>query len=451
MTESAANFTQPENVPAMACIYEKSIVSAGGVASVQRLIPTAGVIDPRTIQDEKKYPSLRGGICITNAYKDGMLPSPGTLGCLAYYTNPDNPDDPDNGWVMLTNEHVINNGDLDPHAKVGQPSYQKCCCAEMNVVGKMILYDKALDCAIASIAEGVIWKNTIEGYPEGIKGSAALKGGSPIFAVAVGDIVTKRGKRTLLTTGTVVELDPSDSTFRVQSNNEYSFIEHGDSGSAVLNANNEVVGLVYGSVGAGTYTEDPYGDPIEDLTGEAWCVAIQPVLAAMHIEIRASEAEDLRSDDADGDRADRARSQRMRKRNLAANKAAKVGAEIGFEFGNRGVWTQFKPLWEENGEEILHLINHHRAVKVGWQRNKGPAFVALLLAQNRNPEKHIPEAVEGVHRETMILQMAALLQAHGSKKMGEAIAANTGKLLRQLRTPIADLEFATGNEIMQHG
>ncbi len=84
-------------------------------------------------------------------------------------------------------------------------------------------------------------------------------------------------------------------------------------------------------------------------------------------------------------------------------------------------------------EEVIDLINRNRRVGVVWQRFKGPVFVQEVIRQRASAEIMIPEAVEGVSLEMLLLQMADALQQHGSPQLCSAIADNALRVFRLAR------------------
>jgi hypothetical protein len=84
-------------------------------------------------------------------------------------------------------------------------------------------------------------------------------------------------------------------------------------------------------------------------------------------------------------------------------------------------------------EEVINLVNKNRRVGMVWQRYKGPLFVQAVIQQRSIPEISIPEEVEGVSLEMLILQMADVLQRHGSQELRSAIAEHALRIFRLVR------------------
>jgi N-methylhydantoinase B/oxoprolinase/acetone carboxylase alpha subunit len=78
-------------------------------------------------------------------------------------------------------------------------------------------------------------------------------------------------------------------------------------------------------------------------------------------------------------------------------------------------------LIEEHHSEVVHLVNHERAVTVAWHRNKGPLFLNEAAANLSDPRRSIPREIEGVGRETLLQRMAEALIKYGSKGLRESV------------------------------
>lgn len=84
-------------------------------------------------------------------------------------------------------------------------------------------------------------------------------------------------------------------------------------------------------------------------------------------------------------------------------------------------------------EEILYLVNHNRRVTVTWQRNQGPAFVIAIRNSLRHEEVPIPQTVNGVSLEQLLLHMADALQRSGSLELRRMIAERSLQVLTWAR------------------
>jgi hypothetical protein len=72
-------------------------------------------------------------------------------------------------------------------------------------------------------------------------------------------------------------------------------------------------------------------------------------------------------------------------------------------------------------EEVINLINHNRAVKVTWQRYKGPMFFADFMGSGFNKDTEIKEQIGDITFLSLIRHMAVVLQDNGSILLKRAI------------------------------
>ncbi|MDF0645218.1 MAG: hypothetical protein P0111_14400 [Nitrospira sp.] len=89
--------------------------------------------------------------------------------------------------------------------------------------------------------------------------------------------------------------------------------------------------------------------------------------------------------------------------------------------------------FQKHIEEVIGLVNTNRRVGVVWQRYKGPLFVRAAVQQRACADISIPEEVEGVSLEMLMLQMADVLQRHGSQGLRSAIAEHALRIFRLAR------------------
>jgi hypothetical protein len=219
-------------------------------------------------------------------------------------------------------------------------------------------------------------------------------------------VVYKVGRRTSKTKGRVIDttvpgLNGEQNMIEIEvtennCNGEMKFAEQGDSGSAVINEKNEIVALLFGvdNTNPAQAFACHIAPVLDKLAVTAITVANPPVppagkaLAHMAVAI---------------DGIDHTAVLRQKFH------ASAVGREIAAQV-------------DRYRHEVVHLVNHCRPVTVVWHRNKGPAFVRHLIENARNPSHRVPEAIDGVSRETLMANIGAALAAHGSAGLGEAVA-----------------------------
>ena len=230
--------------------------------------------------DETEHRPVKGGICastksVTNESKEGK--KAGTLGWFVTAV-------PGNATLALTNAHVLfpnlddtvfPPGPLTGSDPFAQPIYDTSCCCEQHVIGDRIIGVKNanVDCGIASLAEepALIIGNRSADVTLRVDGWAKA---------AIGDKVRKIGKRSSYTEGIVIDVGAfplapwcpfptipggtrhgtlesrvnkiliwptTRSGFTPYFDNhayQMSFGNEGDSGSVVIDEDNNVVGVV---------------------------------------------------------------------------------------------------------------------------------------------------------------------------------------------------------------
>jgi hypothetical protein len=223
------------------------------------------------LNDTGFYNPLRGGIEIgTFDLIAGLAHMhTGTLGCVIQRRS-------DGSRLLLTCAHVA----AAAH-DVSQPQQGSLGSSVIGTVVQAIPHDAPpwTDCA-------AVEPNGTRGAPQPtvrdigpVKGSAAIK---------AWDVAKKRGRTTGFTTGVVVAVVPDTSTFAIDRmlistfppGGLYCF--RGDSGSAVLNANDEVVGLLF------AMDDDRYDANNQPIASTGWARAIQLVLDGLDVEVAVS-------------------------------------------------------------------------------------------------------------------------------------------------------------------
>ncbi|MEM9544886.1 MAG: hypothetical protein AAGA77_02885 [Bacteroidota bacterium] len=260
-----------------------------------------GIIEPLTSvstsppvnQNEYRDDGMRGGACIRNEHFDNDHPSGyGTLGFLARR-------DSDNKLVGITCAHVANNASDEVSTldtKIGQPKYWiSCCCCPRGQIGllKASTVNSDLDCALIEIDDDikdkVIAQNTenkIEGITNDITGAAL-----PVLD----DEVRKYGQATGLTNGKVIDIAFGTNHMlieRVGGAAGAAFANHGDSGAAIINEDNQVIGLLVSSWKDPQIT-GPVGSQTRPALTKGIATLIKPVMENLDIKIAGVSASEV--------------------------------------------------------------------------------------------------------------------------------------------------------------
>lgn len=220
---------------------------------------------PTTVADTKTYQVMHGGIEI------GAGSGSGTLGAIVQHRQ-------HGQSLMLSCQHVVGAAGTSVHQPDGG-----------RMVGTVLQSTSRGDCGSVAPAEGVQTTATVEGVGR-VRQSRHL---DPNVIIFNNDLsVKKRGRTTLLTHGTIQGIKPQSGFGRPHELHirvppgDPPFCLGGDSGSAVLNAQNEVVGLLYASVGPQGLVGP--GGSLVDTGAVATC--IQDVEAVLDVEVTGNRA-----------------------------------------------------------------------------------------------------------------------------------------------------------------
>lgn len=330
--------------------------------------------------DDSRYRPVKGGIQIGNG--SGSV---GTLGCLAKRND-------GGAWVIVSNHHVMLAGgkNLSDEVKIGQPDYSPCCCCSCGEIGEVV--DAAIgglvDCAIATINDDTSFVNEIAQIGP-VKGKATA---------VVGETVRKTGRTTGQTSGTVIDINyPTTSTngnsFTAQirinpAAGVTKFSDNGDSGSAIVNSDEEVVGILWGGN-----------------TGPGVASHIANVESTMAITIQATSGASATVPTYAAGKNGAGRRPLMYPELVTAT---------GWEWADDHPATA---LVDRHQSEVIRLINKSRPVMVTWQRKQGPAFVAAFARSRREPDYIVPESINDVSLTNLLMSMYVVLEENGSERL----------------------------------
>jgi hypothetical protein len=374
-------------------------------------------LTPRELHaDQNKYRPLVGGSCIANSESPGYE---GTLGCFAKVKAGANA----GKVVMLSNWHVLVADAVIPinNARTGQPEHNGCCsCCSCDEVGILVdgeVNDPHLDCAISRIYTGGADPKNIQWLDNVIMDIGYVAGAGPIvslgthYSVMAGETVYKRGRTTLFTIGTVssrtaafpikygsTTLNKTDQMEITPTAPFADFSLPGDSGSAIVNAKNEVVGLLFAGSVAGHVSDANH---------------IDYVLTRLNITINSS----------------------LTKTGLPMGSVGEV-KPLSELFDSPDWWqkaenqlgrslqgTFIRELVLRHRKEINGLIRSNREVQIAWQRYSGPAFLNHIARSVRR-DHPIPDQIKGVSLQNLLLKMAAVLMRHGGERLVSDLEAH---------------------------
>jgi len=397
---------------------------------------------PVHCQDMSYHSPLISGISLSGFRQDssGNYDS-GTLGFFATLNGVSGPEN----VVLVSNNHVLAANGGSVGSTVYQPEYREVSgvvnivldADKRHPIGKIhnlgregnhsfaypteAAQDYFVDCATAKLDICISsWCNTNCGisYKNEVR-QLNINGNSKIADIArvqqtdvnaagpSGYVVYKVGRRTSRTKGKIIDtnvplLTGGERAIEILATEPdcdgiLRFVEEGDSGSALINEQNQLIGLVFAKDNVDpTRAFACHIHPVLDLLQiTALTVANPPVGPAGQAR---TDMEGLLVDGTN-------HTSYLRERFLATPKGAEAHARI-----------------LEHREEVVGLVNHRRAVTVAWHKHQGPLFLSHFINNARNPNHLIPFKLNGITREALLRRMAAVLTEHGSAALGACIA-----------------------------
>lgn len=360
--------------------------------------------------DLKKVRPLKAGIAVGS--KDGLT---GTLGWFAKVKA-------SGEKVILGNEHIFRSA----NTKIGQPKHSQFsnCCCDCNVIGKTLVSgnNAKVDCGIVQLNDDLAASiqleisNSLTSRLLLVRGIGTAKQGDEVFKIGissgftrgiVGEVNASFTSKKRQEDGTEVTVQKNDQLFVFPHPDEPykreglpAFSESGDSGAVVVNAQNEIVGLLEGS------------EKAKLADGRVmWRTTVNTISNVLDFfKSQNKEIELLFSPNT--------------------RKASPVVAEFQGELSLEEAGEKFQQqlaafsygrlllsLFEKHWPEIGNLVNHVRAVTVTWHRNQGPAFLNHWLNSLQNTAYSIPQEIENVHTQRLLLSMADRLKHYGSEAL----------------------------------
>lgn len=235
--ENRRSFTQIVN-------DHKGDLSYQVLSSLNKLIKSLDPANPSP-PDLARHRPLLIGVSISG----GNHPGPGSIACFVLCNKTNRP-------MILGNEHVMRaefgstNDDkpiiLQPSKGNGGGTSDKVATYDRGIL------DHRIDAAVAYLEPGIVYANRT---PEG----TALRLSSSV--VRVGDEVWKRGTASRVTTGRIVDIAANKKVPHGRFGGDINFANQlevkvtglreefqipGDSGSALFNSNNDIIGIMHG-------------------------------------------------------------------------------------------------------------------------------------------------------------------------------------------------------------
>jgi hypothetical protein len=395
--------------------------------------------DAQPCADRAQHGTLTGGITISTMVRIGTGPEAGieagTLGFMATIPG----ETPPHNIAAITNRHVVTDGQGALESTMYQPAWKTMPDGTVltlptgaSSVGDIVklppigndAQGRFVDAAAIKLSICISsWchSNCGNSFNKDIQGLAL---GDPArndihdvsTSLDVGNIVYKVGRTTGRTVGRVTKIHAS-GTFDGVAGNEVieidavsmqgtgncggalRFLAKGDSGSALIDANRNLVGLVnafdpaHPNIATACHIQ-----PVLDALGVVPITELHPVLGNRAAEGMGDETSAVI--DAGPDRR-----AELRGAFYATPRGEELAAEV-----------------DRHRLEVVHLVNSVRRVTIAWHRNQGPAFLNRLIANARDPAVPIPHEIAGITRTRLLETMADVLSANGSPELAAAIA-----------------------------
>lgn len=333
--------------------------------------------------------------------------SAGTLGFLARV-----PADPKR-IMAVTNHHVLFDA-VAPTlgAPVGQPepndSCTKCC---RGLIGTCVAshYDNDVDAALIQLDPELEWLAEIKevGFVRGGHDLTTTEAQTQLYPIRM------RGRTLGLVGGTLVSINTTGTMggrnytngIVIKPNPDASvtspvfFGDFGDSGSALVNDNNEVVGLYTGGPVAGAQAGFGMGFPIKDLidkfkTADSITIEVAKATAMGQTQVVPKAA--IAGPVGAGDQ-------------LPAS-VRRLQADL--DRSERG--RDLIAVWLRHSQELNRLVNGHRRVAAAWRRADGPSLFRLVVSAADDPSRPLPRELNGVGADQALDAFLAELDRHAS-------------------------------------
>jgi len=370
-------------------------------------VKTDVIVQPNKIplaactEDQANYRPIKGGIRINNYRNGGGVGGSGTLGCVAQRVS-------DDSWVILSNHHVLYGDSGQDGDVIGQPWVGCSWCCKSNVIAENVAKDRTLDCAIAKVKDDIAIENTILDV-----GNIALLGVAP---AVLGEAVRKKGARTGLTSGTISFIDgatkeititpgaaggpshhPGGCTNYVSGRTIFAY--GGDSGSVIVNDDSEVVALLY-AIDAATESLGFANDILQ-------------IQTTLNIRIKTTSSVPGRTPAFQSS----TEIQPVQPGTLDDGWLDQLEDKLEETITGRTL----KQLFRTHEQEIFNLVNRHRTVTVTWHRKQGPAFLAALGRSVKHPEYEIPQEINNISLQNLLMSMATVLEEFGSEPLRQDV------------------------------
>ena len=370
---------------------------------------------PLVLEDERHIRPVRGGLRI--GLPNVVTPVPGhpgaterindptgTLGFLAR-TTAQHPEP--NRLVGVTNWHVLRLHHPEG-GEVFQPRRAEGSCgSSTNKIGTagLTVHDGLVD-------GGLVMLTDTNGQGRIEKGNDAIVAVAGHRAAVDADAqqhtpVWKRGGKTRLTRGTVTHVDLDGIAHELDPGTPYNdqiridvtlvdptnpnFAEKGDSGSAVLDESNRIIGLLWGGKG-----------------NHAILSPIEPVLSRLHISVVTNPP--------------------VVSYRIPPERLTDPAARLQDDFRRvPGLHSRLR-VFERHESEVLALVRTNRRVMLDWHRNEGPAMLRAAFSAVMHAGERLPDTVGELSWGSRVRAITDSLAANGSPELRTDVGQFAGLL-----------------------
>lgn len=354
--------------------------------------------------------------------------------------------------------------------RVGQPTNDFTCpCSHCcnNRIGRVVAVDLPSDTVLIALDSDFKYLAAVEGDQE----SSPLELVAGPYTVQSGDLgptapgtypVHKRGRTTHRTDGTIQYLNvsgdigefnapaPSSRVFHrhyknamsIQSGNSDPFSDGGDSGSAILNNNHEVVGILFGGGNLAALAT-----PIDQI------VAAYP-------SFNLTVAVPIPADNSTPVPVPATAQAMAQERRIFQGLAPTATLEKRLSLAEEEISAtpegrEYSTAVRRHVREAVRLVNHNRRVAAVWHRNGGPQIVGGVLRMVQHRDRPLPTRVNGKPLAECLARIQSIFTRYGS----EAFAADLQRygprfveLLGQTyNQTLSELQPATSRAGGEHG
>jgi hypothetical protein len=394
--------------------------------------PAGAVLGGPYSVDVGRQRPLRGGMQLAGEHCVGK----GTIGFFARI------DEPTPRIVAVTAHHALfsNAAAEEPNMRVGSPtaddSVSDCC---RDIFGSFLkgYRDASMDIAIIKVEAKQTYYPQIEdiGVVNGQHDITAAEAATTTFPVR------KRGRTTRVTGGTVqgigvTHVSGTPANYMVikpnaSASGTATFADWGDSGAAIVNDANDIVGVLFGM------SSLTAGQP-EAGWGFAWAIAdVFARFMADGIELGVAAGTTLNEErtvlvspfDAVAGAQPRVVSEPMQ-----------VARKLETDLSHSELGRLVTALWVRHLEELRTLVNGNVRVATKWKRTGGAALLQHALRSAYSPDVPVPYTIDGRATDECLRDVLDLFEKYGSYGLKHDIGA-----YRDLLPPVAGKSY---NEIL---